>query len=365
MEALLLHHNFFTPVIICQAGIQIAEILIALHEQDFAPMIYGDLKPEHIIYANTQWYLVDFGTISTANQSAEGRNNFGTQDFIAPERQRSNRETTLSDIYSFGKVFLYIIHNSRQKVPSALISIFERAAQEKETDRYKDTRSVRDALQQELNRIQQKKRTHYQGHLLKKAAVFGSEHHIGCTQFTVGLCVYLNHQGHKAVYLEKTKKDDIRKMYQENNAISLDKGRYRIGKLTAIPFYGPGILLDPLEEEIEILDCGVWNQYQPEEEQPLIREQWDQNSNCYIFLICGGSEWEMENSRSAYEFFRSRNVTNIMVIINHDRINSARRFSSEWDIPVYCYPMDRDLFHMTKEKLKFFSRLLQEKGGKA
>ena len=65
-------------------GIQLCDILDYLHHLMPYPILYQDLKPEHIIVCGNQIKLIDFGIASFFTGSGKNYQIYGTMDFAAP-----------------------------------------------------------------------------------------------------------------------------------------------------------------------------------------------------------------------------------------------------------------------------------------
>lgn len=67
-------------------------------------VVHRDLKPANVLLLHAKWCLSDFGIARYAEQSTDPhtRKYAGTPAYTAPERWRSERATTASDMYSLG-----------------------------------------------------------------------------------------------------------------------------------------------------------------------------------------------------------------------------------------------------------------------
>lgn len=88
------------------------EILSGLRELHSLDVVHRDLKPENILKVGTQWKLADFGIsknlthLVTQGKTFQGH---GTPGFAAPEQVQGAEAHPSADIYSFGKVFAYLL----------------------------------------------------------------------------------------------------------------------------------------------------------------------------------------------------------------------------------------------------------------
>lgn len=89
-------------------GIQLCDILDYLHHLMPYPILYQDLKPEHIIVCGNQIKLIDFGIASFFTGSGKNYQIYGTMDYAAPEALNGLPVTPSADVYGLGKVLQYL-----------------------------------------------------------------------------------------------------------------------------------------------------------------------------------------------------------------------------------------------------------------
>ena len=80
-----------------------------LHTQISTPIIYRDLKPEHIIVCHNKLKLIDFGISAYVIQDGNNFNHYGNIEFSAPECFTEDTITPAADIYSLGQLLQYIL----------------------------------------------------------------------------------------------------------------------------------------------------------------------------------------------------------------------------------------------------------------
>lgn len=86
-------------------GLRIGDVLQYLHKRPI-PVVHGDLKPENIMVGPDKIQLIDFGGAYLMYSRREFF--YGTPGYAAVELQRGEI-LPQSDIYSFGKVLLYML----------------------------------------------------------------------------------------------------------------------------------------------------------------------------------------------------------------------------------------------------------------
>lgn len=109
LEQFLLHQPSISRVLFYQFCEQLCDIFSYLHTLCPSPILYQDLKPEHIIVCGLQIKLIDFSVASFITNSGNDFNHFGNADFSAPELTRAAAPTLASDIYSIGCMINYLL----------------------------------------------------------------------------------------------------------------------------------------------------------------------------------------------------------------------------------------------------------------
>lgn len=109
LEQLLARGEHFSEQQARDIAKNVLHILIYLHEFN-PPLIHRDIKPSNIILSeNGQIYLVDFGTVTTQNESR--KNTFtvvGTYGYT-PIEQFSGRTVPASDLYALGATLIQLL----------------------------------------------------------------------------------------------------------------------------------------------------------------------------------------------------------------------------------------------------------------
>lgn len=340
LETFILHHGSISQELIIEFGIQLCDVLEYLHQLTPYPILYQDLKPEHIIVCGKQLKLVDFGIASFFTGSGKNYQIYGTEEFAAPEVLFEHEATPLSDLYSLGKVLLFLT----QKLPAGsskhLQLIIEKACAALAADRYETVSLFRSMLQKERNIA-----CHSVSHLYKKIMVYGSKHGIGTTHFSISLTSFLNQNGYPSIYIEKNCSDSLRSLIRTSSSVKEKDGICYCRYFQGIPNYGPGIAVSVPAGYIQIEDCGVFSDILPEYESDTL----------FLFLI-SGSEWDMEHTIFSGKKLLSRE--NTLFICNYNHKAAARVYANVLKKKVYSFPFDTDAFANTTEKNTLFSTIL-------
>ena len=252
-------------------GIQLCDILDYLHHLMPYPILYQDLKPEHIIVCGNQIKLIDFGIASFITVFGKNFQLYGTDGYAAPEALNGNTVTTASDIYSLGKVLEILSRTCTPDCSEALTHIIEKAADPDPNTRYQTATDLMSALSEPTGqktparknfifRQAFKKRDsacHSFTHLIKNIAVIGSRSGAGATFFSVSLVNTLNHKHIPCCYIPMDHSDNLISMTQAGFLPTENQGIFQSKNFSATPCYGPGIEDPVLPSVIRVRDFGI------------------------------------------------------------------------------------------------------------
>lgn len=275
----------FSQEQIIEYGIEICSIIQYLHEQRPFPLIYLDLKPEHIFVTANGIKIIDFGSVTEERQYDSRAGILGTKGFCAPELLKGGSPGVRTDIYAVGAVLYYLmygqVYSGKENKSflgkgknSRLGKVIEKCLKP-ETERYSNICLLR----RELEGL----RTYYgqsEPHSLK-IAVAGAKEHSGTTHFSIGLTSYLNRIGKKAVYQDKSGKNTVDTIFEHCNGME-ESGCVRYGNFCGIPDYGPGVFVEKDFYGYHILDFGR-----------DISDRTAEVLDCdMVFYLLGSSLWE-------------------------------------------------------------------------
>lgn len=345
LEAFMLQSSFITLNFIYHTITEVAEILKYLHHLTPKPMIYQDLKAEHVIVQNDGVKLIDFGIAVYSGEEGNKFQNYGTPRFAAPEKKNGAKISPATDIYSLGKLLEELILADRTGEARCLMHIAEKAMHPKAKLRYQ---SVED-FEHDLNRAMQSgKDSIYQKHLLKKIVVAGCQSHIGTTHVAISLTDYMNQQNIPAVYQEKGSKTDMR-VTVRTGGFTEESGLYRRGNFTGMPGYGEGVSVAVPETVVRIMDYGA-----------DVTEALSEKPDLFL-LVAGSREWETVYADRTYE--QVKDSGNLALLANYGNFHQAKQYARRYGRTVYCFPLDKNPFFMTREKERLFEELLEKAGG--
>lgn len=346
LEAYVLHQTTISLNFILRIGRQLCDIMGYLHALP-TPVIYQDLKPEHIIVYGDQIKIVDFGIASYISIDGNPYQSYGTARYAAPEKRLGLPCDERTDIYGIGVVLRFLEQFLPPEEHSARLSrIINRALAEEKAQRFETAALLMEQLEEEMAigaiDIPEGKK-----HLFKNLAVVGMRAGIGVTHVAVSCNVYLNETGASCLYVEQNHSGDLRRM--------ADSGRARRDRKTDC--IACGSFLGTVSERKSrgwvkqglgclIRDIGTY------ESSDIELETCDG-----VFLVLGGREWEMEQAQHLYERLRLRK--HLIPIVNYGNEWAAKYYARHWRRNVYCFPADGSPFNLSAEKRQFFDTLLK------
>ena len=147
LEALLLRSSCITPDFIYQTIKETASILNDMHHLKPNPLIYQDLKAEHIIIGFKGVRLIDFGISVFLGEPGNKFQNYGTPQYCAPEKSDKANIDIRTDIYSIGKLLEDLICAEESGVSRSLLHIAKKASNFDPKQRYETWKHFRIHLQ--------------------------------------------------------------------------------------------------------------------------------------------------------------------------------------------------------------------------
>ena len=346
LDTFVLHQDNISQEHIIKFGIQLCDILDYLHHLMPYPILYQDLKPEHIIVCGEQLKLIDFGISFFFTGSNSNSQFFGTEGFAAPEVIAGKEITTLSDIYSLGKVLLSLLDVRGITCSKHFISSLEKACAFHAADRYETVNAFKSTLEKELNVA-----CPDDSHLIDNIIVIGSKHGIGTTHVAISLVSFLNQIGHSALYVEKNNSDNLRNFIRNCKTVKEENGIYIYNYFHGIPNYGSGVSVSISTSYTRVKDYGVYS-----------RDIIESISESILFFVFSGSEWDLPEAILTGQKLMSE--YHVIFICNYNNKKAAKKFAHALGCTVFCFPMDSTPFYNTKNKHTFFSTVLSTKRGK-
>lgn len=347
LEAYVLHQTTISLNFILQIGRQLCDIMGYLHTLP-EPVIYQDLKPEHIIVYGNQIKIVDFGTASYISIGGNPYQQYGTARYAAPEKRLGLPCDERTDIYGIGAVLRFLESFLPPEERNAHLSgMIDRALAEQKEQRFETAAQLLEQLEElegnlqiRTNKVSEKKK-----YLCKNLAVVGMRAGIGATHVAISYNVYLNTNGVSCLYAEHNHSGDLLRM--------MDAGRARWNRKTECVSCG---------DFMGTVSKGTDREWMMQENGCLIRDFGAYESSDIeletcdgIILVLGGREWEMEQAKQLYEKLRLRR--HLIPVVNYGNEWAAKHYAKQWRRNVYCFPQDLNPLALSGEKRQFFDTL--------
>lgn len=343
LDSFLLRQKIISPGLFFNICEQLCDVFQYLHSHKPNPIIYRDLKPEHIIVCHNQIKLIDYGAASYVSKIGNNFNHYGNTDFSAPECFSDDTITEVSDIYSIGQLIKYILTFTSNDFSKKFKYIIPKATNSDKGLRFSNVSE----LYHEIKNINQ---ICSQPHLYKKIAVLGSHRGCGTTHVAVAVTCELNNLGYNAAYIEVNDKGFFKTVHNTPNVFSQNNGFFYYKSFQGLPLYNEGIQFNFSNNIILLHDFG--SDFSNEE---LVDMD-------LILYVCGGGFW---NLNSIYENLPNNNasIKPLKVICNRCNKTEVAGIAAVLNCNVYHFPYDNDIFKSTNQKEVLTLKLLNIKGG--
>ena len=340
LEHFLLHQKTISQNTFLDLSLQLCDIFRYLHNIKPSPVLYLDLKPEHIIVCGMHLKLIDFNVATFLTNLGNISTLFGNENFSAPELA-SGKLNIQSDIYSIGKIMEYLSNHLDTHISPSIHKIIKTATAENPNHRFETVDDMVKAMEQEKNLLKQ-------SHSRKKIAIVGSHAGCGATHIGFSLVSTLNYMGYHSIYYEQMPGNSLRQLSPFLSPVKECDGVLYYHFFKGFPFYGPGVSI-PIDSaaEFAIYDYGTC--LPPE----------DTNFDA-IFFICSNGPWRWHTAFQKGEFLKQLS-THVIIICNMAQKSTLHCFSKQFAQEVYSYPYDLSSFTVTPKKVSFFSKILQIK----
>ena len=345
LEQFLLHQPSISRVLSYQFCEQLCDIFSYLHTLCPSPILYQDLKPEHIIVCGLQIKLIDFSVASFITNSGNDFNHFGNADFSAPELTRAAAPTLASDIYSIGCMINYLLPHTDAFLARKILPIIQKTQYAEPSDRYQTVQQLCTALADTNDNT-------VETHLRQTVAVIGSHHGCGCTHVAISLVSTLRFTGHSAIYREQNRTNHLRSAVQQIKRVWEKDGYYSYQCFQGYPKYDEGITFPAPDSQFVVEDYGCEF------------SSADLSAADYILYVCGGGLWHRANATIKDPLLQQFGHRLKMIANLCDR-NAALFYARKFSMPVYSYPYDTDPFRIDRQKQDFVNWLSFQKGRKS
>ncbi|MBR4025980.1 MAG: protein kinase [Lachnospiraceae bacterium] len=345
LDNFLLHHSHISLEFFYQISEQLCEIFSYLHSKQPTPLLYMDLKPEHIILCGMEIKLIDFNVSTYISKTGNICYLFGNENFSAPEIKHNAVPNLTWDIYSIGKLMQYLCNFIDAPLSPKIHNIIKKATHAEPTCRFETVDELSSAISHEYLSIC---RSH-SCTTIRNIAIIGSHSGCGTTHIALSLVSTLNFMGYSTYYYEKNETNHLMQISEILSHMKEDKGLLSYQFFQGYPNYGQGVVL-------------------PTPNPSTFISVFDYGSSCniqnikadLILFICSNSIWHIQQTLSKKEtLFAFQN--NVKIICNMGQKTTHDILAKWFQSPVFLYFYDTNPFHITDEKVKFTSKLLCKK----
>ena len=340
VEAFLSHQSYISLEYFFEFCLKLCDIFAYLHTLTPDPVLYLDLKPEHIIVCGTELKLIDFNVATFLSKSGNILNLFGNQDYSAPELFTDTLPNPTCDIYSIGKIMEFVSQYLDSPIPPKLHQIIHKAAQKKPDCRFETVDSLISALKNQKLLLQQP-------HLCKKIAIYGSHPGCGTTHIAISLVSALNYLGYDATYYEEVVENNLCNLPRNASPLKETNGLLHYRFFKGYPNYGPGICLPDCPDTISVHDYGSSIPDEPE------------NADTILF-VCSNSIWHLphaiDKGESLFKLYGKPNI-----ICNMGQKKTMRILAKLFRSPINEFPYYSDPFCVSTGSISFTTQLLKIK----
>lgn len=331
-------HNTFYDL-----STQICEIFYYLHNLRPDPILYMDLKPEHIIICQGKLKLIDFNVSVSLSKVGKLCHLYGNEAYSAPEIATGASPSPKWDIYAIGRILLYMESFLLSPLSLKTQKILQKAAAQDPAYRYETVDELLRALAKEQH-------NHHQELSCNTIAVVGSNCGCGTTHIAISLVSALNYSGYPCCYYETDQKNHLQPLTEHLTNMKETNGCLYYKHFRGYPGYGPGITLSDDTSIIRVTDYGCYD-------KDIHKEIYEAD---LVLFICSNGVLKRQNAfDQGHLLFSSCN--NFKIICNLGQEPDLRIYAQKFKRPILAFPFDSDPFRITKEKNRLFFQLLQYK----
>lgn len=342
LEEFLLHQSTISHDFLLNISEQLCGIFFYLHTRSPSPVLYLDLKPEHIIVCGMKVKLIDFNVSTYLSNLGNIYNLFGNKEYSAPELFQGEKPTILCDIYSIGKIMLFLSQYADMPLSPNIYHIMKKAAHTDPAFRFETVEKLLCAIES-ARQMQPSVPTR------RTIAVVGSHNGCGTTHIAISLVSALNYMGYRSVYIEKNASNHLSALLLSRTPTQEKEGQIIRRFFQGYPQYGSGITIDMPSNVITVYDYGCF--------LPPDAAVDD------IIYVCSNSPWhEIDAIEKGESLLLSHG--SLKVICNTGTKDTLRFLARHLKVPVFAYPFYPDAFIVNSSLVQLTSSLLHLKGGK-
>lgn len=332
--------------------IQICGVIEYLHNMKPDPILYLDLKPDHIMVLGEQVKLIDYGIAKNLRQTEKSA--LGTPGFAAPEQWEGRLLTVQTDIYAMGIVMDTVYQkccrcfagSCQFEIEEELKKIIGKCTQKQPKDRYV---SVSELIK-ELLSVQNEPNNKRKEMSSFKIAVTGTRERVGTTHIAVSLTSYLVKKGYSCIYEEKNAHDFLRTLLERDSECSFQNGTVQKGDFKGQLSYGEAVEAEAGRKEIYVYDYGLFDfGILVSEEKPDL-----------FISVMGGRVWENEDIKIIQKL-KGLDVPVLYLFNLCGRKDAQRKRELLQLKPGFHIPYFENAFRLGKAEQILMKKILEEK----
>lgn len=304
-----------------------------LHEGHRFPILYRDLKPEHIIIRGDQIVLIDYGS-ALYDRGGGVYEPYGTQGYVSPETLQGKKSDVRGDIYSLGVIAKFLLSHVREKVPFGAKRLITSAMEEDINLRIS---SISEYAYSWKSISPKNKSNEYP---VTGVAVVGVSPSCGVTHIAISLVVYFNSTGQNAYYTESPAAGVCQHLVSSGRGFREKELVVNHHNFTAVYNVEEGLESPKPPYGIRVLDAGC-------DMQLASKEQ-------LVVLVVGSRPWQDKGIHTSLV-----NECDA-VLVNPSNTFAGRRMADFSGRKVYAFPLDDDAFYLSAEKRKLFEKIMQD-----
>jgi len=349
LKAIMLNQKAISRETAIHFIIQICDIMEYLHNIRPYPVLYLDLKPDHIIVCSDCVKIIDFGA-AIYLEKEEVDYSFGTPSFAAPEQFNSLKLDSKADIYAIGCILYFMLIgknpsqlNSKKSIKKEFLPISQdlkkiilKCMAKNPQSRYANVAQIK----QELSICRNKKNT-----LI--ISILGSQSRIGVSHIAIGIVSFLNKNGIKAIYEEKNRFGIISYIQDFKEHLNQKDGIYYFKNFIAVPNYSETISINKSDFEVIVRDCGTFHE----------RDN-DYGGADFRFIVLGTKEWEYYFGSECIDVINDKKSQYLFNMCGKRQAYKAAQYLGVKK--GYCVPFFSDPFVNTSESEKAFKDMLKD-----
>lgn len=334
-----------------------------MHTRTPSPIIYLDLKPEHIIICEGEVKIIDFNSAYYMEDIDDVNYITGTKGFAAPELYEGNKISLQSDIFSIGAVLYYMAckktadigkmelfsSGEGENCSRQLKRIIGKCLKPYDGERYSSASELKENLKTILNSTEKL----LNGKTSLKIAVAGSRHGIGSTHVSVSLTSYLNREGITSLYKERKDSGFLRNFKEYCSKMTEKNGLYMLERFKGCPYYGEAVRTTAIEKDAKI----IINDYGVIDEENIFEIE----KNDVLLIVADGNPWEISSTRRTLE--RVWDFENVYILFNFTRpgVVNLVKDALHWE-GIYYIPYDQNLINPGKSMRILYEKLIKKIG---